>query len=114
MVQERPCLILNLEETDTRMCLHVWYALEKGSRIIQVRTVDTDVVVILIGVCGELLTMFPTAQIWVSFGMGDNFQQIHINTVCLNLGDFKAHALPGFHAILDVIPHPSSMAKQRN
>ena len=80
------------------MCFHVRDALAKGSWIIQVFTVDTDVVVILIGVCGELLTMFPTAQIWVSFGMGDNFQQIHINTVCSNLGDFKARALPGFHA----------------
>ena len=34
----------------------------------------------------------------VSFGMSGNFQQIHINTVCSNLGDFKARALPGFHA----------------
>ena len=39
------------EEADTWICPHVLDALEKGCRIIQVRTVDTDVVVILIGVC---------------------------------------------------------------
>ena len=46
----------------------------------------------------ELLAKFPTAQIWVAFGMGDKFQQIHINTICTNLGDSKANGLPGFHA----------------
>ena len=35
------------EEADSRMCLHVKDALEKGARKKFVRTVDTDVIVIL-------------------------------------------------------------------
>ena len=37
------------EEADTRIVLHVHDSLERGSRKIMIRTVDTDVIVILIG-----------------------------------------------------------------
>ena len=38
------------EEADTRMCLHVIDAVQKGANTIKVCTVDTDVVVILVGI----------------------------------------------------------------
>ncbi len=37
------------EEADTRMCIHIQDALQKGAKKILVRTVDTDVIVILAG-----------------------------------------------------------------
>ena len=36
-------------EADTRITVHVQHALDKGRRQVFVRTVDTDVLVILIG-----------------------------------------------------------------
>ena len=38
------------EEADTRMCLHVLHALSKGAQNMLVSTVDTDVIVILVGI----------------------------------------------------------------
>ena len=39
----------NHEEADTRIVVHIAHALEQGEKTIYVRTVDTDVVVILAG-----------------------------------------------------------------
>ena len=39
----------NHEEADTRIVVHVMHALQQGAKTIQVSTVDTDVVVILVG-----------------------------------------------------------------
>lgn len=41
----------NHEEADTRMIIHLLHALEDGAQNVQIRTVDTDVIVILIGGC---------------------------------------------------------------
>ncbi len=37
------------EEADTRMCIHIQDAMQKGAKKILLRTVDTDVIVILAG-----------------------------------------------------------------
>ena len=37
------------QEADTRIAVHVQHALDKGCKQVFVRTVDTDVLVILIG-----------------------------------------------------------------
>ena len=68
----------NHEEADTRMVVHVMDSLEKGFNDIMIRTVDTDVIVILIG----------------------EFHTIHqsFNTLSENLGRDKSRSLPPFHA----------------
>lgn len=38
------------KEADTRMCLHVTDDVQKGTKSIMVNAVDTDVVVILVGI----------------------------------------------------------------
>ncbi|KAK5916100.1 hypothetical protein CesoFtcFv8_001632 [Champsocephalus esox] len=85
-----PC---NHEEADTRIMIHLLDALEHGL----VRTVDTDVVVILIGKFHTLLTKYPTADIWVAFGTGKSYTYHHINTICHTLGKDRLTALPVFH-----------------
>jgi len=45
----------NHEEADTRIVVHVSHALEGGAESVLVRTVDTDVVVILVGKIHDLL-----------------------------------------------------------
>ena len=78
----------NHEEADTRVVVHIVHALEQGAKTIQVRTVDTDVVVILAGTFHDLITTHPLADIWVAFG----------NAICASLGEPKSRALPVLHA----------------
>ena len=52
------------EEADSRMCVHLKDALDKDGRNILVCTVDTDVIVILIGLFHHL---YPKYQAW-TFG----------------------------------------------
>ena len=86
------------EEADTRMCVHMKDALEKGARKIYIRTVDTDVIVIIAGIFFRLQSMYADLNIWVAFGMGKNFQYFHMNSICQSLGERKCRGLPFFHA----------------
>ncbi|KAG7174280.1 hypothetical protein Hamer_G003204, partial [Homarus americanus] len=52
----------NHEEGDTRIVVHVLHALKHGGKSIQVKIVDTNVVVILVGNFSELLTTQPLAD----------------------------------------------------
>lgn len=86
------------EEADTRMCLHLLDALQKGATNILINTVDTDVVVILVGIFFKLLTYERNFQLWVAFGKGKNFRYYHINAICQELGENQSQALSFFHA----------------
>ena len=89
-----PC---NHEEADTRIMIHLLDALEHGASTCLVRTVDTDVVVILIGKFHAMVAKYPTADIWVAFGTGKSYTYLHINDICHSLGKEKSTALPIFH-----------------
>ena len=79
------------------MVIHVQDAAEKGNRHFVIRTVDTDVIVIFIGLFFSLKKLYPGIDIWISFGMAENKRIIHIHTVCLHLGESTSRALPVFH-----------------
>ena len=87
----------NHEEADTRIVVHVLHALQQGLTTVQVRTVDTDVVV-LIGVFHKLLLSQPKAYIWVAFGVGKNYRLYSINALSTSLGTKRSQALPMLHA----------------
>ena len=65
------------EEADTRLIVHIVDALNKGQSTFLVRTVDTDVVVILVGKFFHFTTLNSTADIWVAFGTGKNLAYKH-------------------------------------
>ena len=88
----------NHEEANTRIVVHVLHALKHGAKTILVRTVDTDVVVILAGTFHDLVATQPLADIWVAFGMGKNYRFYHINAICASLGEPQSRALPVFHS----------------
>ena len=88
----------NHEEADTRIIIHVQDSLQRGSNTIMVCTVDTDIIVILIGHFYALREQNPNTDIWVAFGTGKQFCYYHINTIFANLGLEKSQALPPFHA----------------
>ena len=72
----------NHEEADTRILVHVKDALAKGGRSVLVRTVETDVLVILIAQFHTLSSTWPGLSCWVAFGMGKNFHLLSVNTIC--------------------------------
>ena len=76
----------NHEAADTRVVVHIMHALEQGGKSIHVRTVDTDVIVILAGTFHNLIAIQPLADIWVAFGMGRNYRFYHINAIYASLG----------------------------
>jgi len=86
------------EEADTRLFVHLKDALDKGDRRVLIRTVDTDVIVIAVGVFFELQRMYPNIDIWVSFGMGKHFENYHINLICHSLGEERCRGLPFYHS----------------
>ena len=87
----------NHEEADTRIVFHVYDSLERGANKIMVRTVDTDIVVILIDHFYNIVNRYPEADIWVAFGIGKWFGYYCINSVCANLGRDRSYCLPLFH-----------------
>ena len=89
----------NHEEADTRMVVHVQHALQQGLQTIEIRTVDTDVIVILAGVFYELRKIQPQTDIRIAFGVGKNYRFISINAICSTLGEMRSQALPVFHAL---------------
>ena len=86
------------EEADSRIVVHILNKLLNNKNKIQVRTVDNDVVLILIGHFYDIKATYPGIDIWVAFGVGKYFMNNHINTICHNLGKTKCEALPAFHA----------------
>ena len=79
----------------TRLAFHLYDALKKGVTKILVRTVDTDILVILIGLLSNLP---PDTQIWIAFGTGKNFKYYSINAIHQSFGPEKSKTLPFFHA----------------
>ena len=83
------------EEADTRIALHWHYAVTQGATTILVRTVDTDLIVILVGLFSSLPS---SVEIWVAFGVRRKFNYFSIKNICLALGEEKSKRFPFFHA----------------
>ena len=61
------------EEAVTKMLRHLQNALQTGSCTCLVRTVDTDVIVIILGKFHKLQALYPALDIWIAFGTGKHF-----------------------------------------
>ena len=63
------------------------------------RTVDTDVVIILLGKFSLLHKILNSdAAIWVALGTGRKFKYLQINAISRILGEEKSLAMPYFHS----------------
>ncbi|XP_046544723.1 uncharacterized protein LOC124254923 [Haliotis rubra] len=56
------------EEADTRICLHVEDVLKKGGSSVLVNTVDTDIIIVLVGNFSKLEVHNSSLQIYVALG----------------------------------------------
>ena len=90
-----PC---NHDEADTRLVTHLQETLMNVHTNFYVRTVDTDVVAILIGKFHHFVSFCQSLNIWVAFGASKYFTYYHINAICQKLGIERSIALPVFHS----------------
>lgn len=63
-----------------------------------VRTVDSDVLVILLSFLSHFLNIRPTLKITVDFGNGKSRRLINVNDMFTSLGTDRCLALPFFHS----------------
>ena len=62
------------KEADTRLLLYVADAVNRGSRKVYVRTVDTDVIMLAI----TSFEKINPDELWVAFGSGASFKYISV------------------------------------
>ena len=82
------------EEADTRILLHLEYAVKQGYNKVSIRTVDTDVVVLAVASAQRL----NITELWIAFGAGKNFRYLPAHELADALGPGRGIVLPMFHA----------------
>ena len=71
--------------------------IELWSTSYMVQTVDTDVLVILIGQFFYLQQLYSVIDLWIVFGVGKDYCFYSINHFILNIGEKTSKALPMFY-----------------
>ena len=90
----------NHEEADTRIVVHLLHSVQRGNKKILVKTVDTDIIVILLGKFEEISELCPDIDLWIAFGVGKDFVLYSINAIYEEIDANTAQTLPVFHAFL--------------
>ena len=90
-------MIVNHEEADTRMFVHLKDMTMNGITKVGIRTVDTDVVVLALAHFGGLHYL-GLRELWMLFGSGKSYRNIPVHRIFGVLGIENCLALPGFHA----------------
>ena len=94
-----------LEEADNRIVCHISDIISKGYSKIIDRTVDSDVVVILLGFMSEFMAANPSFEITVDFKTSSGRKYISINSIYSNLGSDICSGLPFFHSFTGADSH---------
>ena len=81
------------EEADTRTLIQLLDAFRNGCTNCLVCTVDTDVLVILLGKFHHLVALCQDVNVWVAFSSGKNYTHHHINAIYEDLGREKCLSL---------------------
>ena len=80
----------NHEEADTRIFIHVKHASARGlKKVLNCRTVDTDVVVLAIAYAKQL----ELQELWITFGVGNHFRYLPIHKITTSLTQQQCEAL---------------------
>ena len=90
--------ICSLEEADTRIVVHILHSLSNGAKSIEVKTLDTDVLVILLIKFCEFQEICNELELCVAFGVGKDYKLININAMFDSL-DRSSQAMLMFHAL---------------
>ena len=87
-----------LEEADNCIVCHISDMISKGYSKIVAHTVDSNVVVVLLGFMSEFMTPNPSVEITVDFKTSSGSKHISIKSICSNLGSDICSGLPFFHS----------------
>ena len=74
------------EEADTRIIVHLFHSVRRGKKKILIRTVDTDVLVILLGEFDKVSEICPDLNLWIALGVGKDFAFYSTNTIYNEIG----------------------------
>ena len=88
----QPC---NQAEANTQILLHLANAAMHGHSKAYVRTVDSDIVVLVLRFCDTL----GLSELWVCFGTGKKYRDIPVHSLHAGLGPSKSIALILFHSL---------------
>jgi len=95
----------NHEEADTRVLVHLLYALQYTS-LGMIYTGDTDVIVILLCNFHHIKAVNPESEIWISFKTGKTVSMISLNNIhCLKFGCDDVQSLGSLSCIHRVRQH---------
>ena len=83
------------EEADTRLLWHFADAVNRGSRKVCVRTVDTDIIVLAIATFEKV----NPDELWVAFGTDTSFKYIAVHQLVNTIQPQMCSTLPFFHAL---------------
>ena len=103
---------LTMEQGLPIIMVHILLAIQQGAKKIIVQTVDTDVLVILIGQFFYLQQLRSLIDIWIAFGVGKNYCFYSIYHISLDLGE-RSNALPMFHAFTGCSTTSSFFRKEK-
>ena len=84
----------NHEEADRHMLLHTANPSQSRMGKVMIRTVDTDVVVIVL----RMFSSLNLSELWISIGTGKNQRLLSIHSISDAIGTAKCNGLPFFHA----------------
>ena len=101
----------SLEEADNRLLLHVKEAAMRGRTNVIVRTVDSDIIVILLGFMDKFLDINPGTSIVVDYGVTIR-RLININDSYRHLGDSISKAAMFFHVLSGYCNSTASFIKR--
>lgn len=87
------------EESDTRMVVHLKHVLSNGLTVFEVRTVDSDVIVIFVANFFKLSSESDLQDMFILFGTGKSLQRFSVKTICNELGESKSKGLAALHAL---------------
>ena len=100
----------NHEEADTRIFIHVKHASARGlKKVLNCRTVDTDVVVLEIAYAKQL----ELQQLWIAFGVGNHFRYLPIHKITTSQTQQQCEALLFFMLSQGVILFHTLREKER-
>ena len=77
--------------------VHVIDAIHKGMKSICIRTVDIDILIILISKFHFLKDLCKDLELKVAFGVGKDFAVYSVNNICSTLGLDKSKIMSIFH-----------------
>ena len=75
-----------VEEADTRVIIHLLRATSTGCKKIVIRTVDTDILIIFIGLYYFIRNQYKDIDVFVAFGTGKDYNIFNINNILFQTG----------------------------